>query len=96
MSPHQQARPQQSNNPLIFIVSALFLILLTFVAVFYIDNTDSLTTIKQNQQTGMRTRNDQQQDLTKISCSLWHTMTTSPYVHPSPSTRAQMETLCGP
>lgn len=91
----RQTSPTQNNNGLVFLVAALFMITLAFIAVFYVDAGSSLTTIKDNQKHNSQKTIDHQQDLTQITCSMWHTMTTSPYVHPSPDIKQRMTTLCG-
>jgi predicted RND superfamily exporter protein len=85
----------QGNVPLIFVITAIFMILLAFLALSYVTNADNFTKIKQNQQTGQQSRTNQNQDLTSITCSMWRTMTTIPNVSPSPSTVQQMTQLCG-
>lgn len=90
----QNVRPH-NNNMLVFLITAIYMVLIAFLAFSYVTNTDHFQQIQKNQQTGQQSRNHQQQDLTAITCSMWHTMTTSPYVKPSPSTVAQMSALCG-
>jgi hypothetical protein len=90
----QQAASSTNNNVLAFIVAALFMITLTFMAIFYVETGSSFSTIKQNQQHNSQTSVTRQQDLTQITCSMWHTMTTSPNVHPSPDVQRQMTSLC--
>lgn len=90
----QPIRPQ-GNTALAFTITAIFMILLAFLAYSYVTNMSSFSQIQQNQQTGQQSRTNQNQDLTSITCSLWHTMTTIPSVQPSPSTVQQMTKLCG-
>lgn len=93
MTPQQV--PPTNNSVLAFIVAALFMVTLAFIAIFYVEAGSSLSTIKSNQQHSSQTSVTRQQDLTQITCSMWHTMTTSPDVHPSPSIQQQMTGLCG-
>lgn len=90
----QPIRPP-SNTNLIFLITAIFMILLAFLALSYVTNADNFSKIKQNQQTGQQSRNNQNQDLTAITCSMWRTMQTIPSASPSPSTVRQMTQLCG-
>lgn len=91
----QMTRRQSNNSLLIFFITAIFMVLIAVLAFFYVTNSSNFETIKKNQQTGQQSRNDQNQDLQAITCSLWKTMTTSPYVKPSPTTTQQMTALCG-
>lgn len=90
-----QPTRSQNNAVLVFVITAIFMVLIAFLAFSFVTSTDSFNKIQQNQQTGQQSRNTQNQDLTKITCSLWHIMTTSPDVKPSPDTIAQMTQLCG-
>lgn len=91
----QVTRRQANNSLLIFFITAIFMVLIAFLAFFYVTNTTNFETIKKNQQSGQQSRNTQNQDLQAITCSLWQTMTTSPYMKPSASTTEQMTALCG-
>jgi flagellar basal body-associated protein FliL len=90
-----QPTHQSQNNVLVFMVVALFMLTIALTAVFYFSSKDRLDTIRQNQQNGQQSSSVQRQDLTKITCSMWHTMITSPNAHPSDETRKQMVALCG-
>lgn len=88
-------QPAMNNNGLVFLTAALFMVTLAFIGIFYVDAGASLTTIKNNQKHNSQNSTNHQQDLTQITCSMWHTMTTAPDVHPSPDVKQQMTTLCG-
>lgn len=91
----RQTQPAPNNSLLVFLVAALFMITLTLIGIFYLDAGTSLSKIKSTQNKNSQISHTQQQDLTKITCSMWHTMTTAPDVHPSPEIKQQMTTLCG-
>jgi len=94
MSPRTTSVP--NNNLLTTLVISLFMIILALLFIYFIDNSSSLHAIRTTQESNTQKNNVQRHDLTSITCALWHTMMTSPAVHPSAAVTKQVTEVCGP
>lgn len=85
--PSQPANSSQ-NTGLVVIVVGIFMVIIAFLAVTYL-NSD---TIKQNQTKNSQIGQQDRADLTQITCALWNSVGDPKKV--SPTIRAKVEAVC--
>lgn len=85
------AQPVSSaqNTGLVVIVVGIFMLIIAFLAVTYL-NSD---TIKSNQDRNSQKSQEERADLTQITCALWQSIGDPEKV--DPSTTQKVQTLCG-
>jgi hypothetical protein len=85
--PSQPANSSQ-NTGLVVIVVGIFMVIIAFLAVTYL-NSD---TIKQNQTKNSQIGQQDRADLTQITCALWNSVGDPKKV--SPTIKAKVEAVC--
>jgi flagellar basal body-associated protein FliL len=84
------ARPSQ-NTGLIVLVVGIFMIIIAFGAVTYLNG--NVNTVKQNQTKNSQVGQTERTALTAITCALWHSVGTPTRI--DTTLRASVEAVCG-